>query len=293
MRIDKIDTTPLRELIEREGMVVREFPLGWRKQLEESFVEYNGDSVGHEGEFFTLNGVPVVIYIKSTEKNISSIRANPHDDYVPRVHFAPKCETIKKMKEMGAYEKYVYTRRRTGYFIIDAWARDLTKLSLKREYKTFDNEKLHVCRHCLSYIDYEGYKEATPAQKTIIVENFDYDYFFVNYAGGFSESERPSDSDIIAPLGSYNDAHRPMAIIVKNEAGWKCEECKVDLNAYRHLLHAHHINHKKSDIFSGNYKALCVLCHRDKHRNNRLMNHAANEHGAQIKKLRKSQGIKV
>ena len=47
----------------------------------------------------------------------------------------------------------------------------------------------------------------------------------------------------------------------KEQVGWKCEECGIDLRAGKEFLEVHHINGLKRDNEEKNLRALCIRCH--------------------------------
>ena len=66
----------------------------------------------------------------------------------------------------------------------------------------------------------------------------------------------------------YPDDWDEIAFAVKEEAGWKCEECGLQcrkpgepFDTHRRTLTVSHQNHDPSDCRRENLKALCSACH--------------------------------
>ena len=66
----------------------------------------------------------------------------------------------------------------------------------------------------------------------------------------------------------YPDNWDEIALSVKTEADWKCEECGKQcrrpgekLDTHRRTLTVAHLNHDPSDCRRENLKALCAPCH--------------------------------
>lgn len=66
----------------------------------------------------------------------------------------------------------------------------------------------------------------------------------------------------------YPDNWEEIALLVKEEAGWACEECEKQcrrpgepFDTHRRTLTVAHLNHNPSDCRRANLRALCAPCH--------------------------------
>lgn len=74
------------------------------------------------------------------------------------------CQTLQTMFNSGKYEKYVVSTRQDDVLLVRA---------IGSNNKVYESEqKLHVCRYCLSTLNYKGYRYATKAQKDKIYNEF-------------------------------------------------------------------------------------------------------------------------
>lgn len=74
------------------------------------------------------------------------------------------------MFNSGKYEKYVVSTRQDEVLLVRA---------IGSNNKVYESEqKLHVCRYCLSTLNYKGYRYATKAQKDKIYNEFSLKEFF-------------------------------------------------------------------------------------------------------------------
>lgn len=62
----------------------------------------------------------------------------------------------------------------------------------------------------------------------------------------------------------YPDNWGDISREIKNARGWRCELCKFTAIGSS-AIHAHHLNHDKSDKVSANLQVLCLRCHAVKH----------------------------
>ncbi|MOA18317.1 hypothetical protein D3C78_1386270 [compost metagenome] len=64
-----------------------------------------------------------------------------------------------------------------------------------------------------------------------------------------------------ASLG-YTSDWADISKATREQAGYVCSDCGVDLSSHRHLCHTHHINRVKTDNRPENLQVLCMDCHR-------------------------------
>ena len=143
----------------------------------------------------------------------------------PRYHIL-HCSTIQKMQQIGNYSRYVPTIRTDGKFPVVLNDEDA-------------EIELLVCRNCLKFLKErcgEGVFPQNPEEFSLAdwLETFEFDY---------------SSAD-------WKERSRAC----RENANWRCEQCGIDLEFHRHLLHAHHkwgtLYDKPEDLI-----ALCIGCH--------------------------------
>jgi hypothetical protein len=200
----------------------------------------------------TYDGQQVLLYIKDTRKEIDDVLHHPEN--LQKVHFFD-CKTLSDMKAKKKFERYVVTQRQTGTFLVDIVS------FYDRIHKKDIETKLHVCKNCLSGINYRNYKELSSQKKDDMVKSFEISTFFKEFHYSFQNT--PTRTDINAPVNAYPENWKEIADAYKRSSEWRCRECDIDLGAptHRRLLHVHHTNGVKTDNNPNNLKVLCVECH--------------------------------
>lgn len=165
-----------------------------------------------------------------------------------RFHIA-NCEKLEEMRQNGRYNRYIATTDISGRF----------KITGKDSYGNTTKEKvtLNVCKYCLAFIDYQGYKQAQPDAKQNIFNRFNIEEFLSSFSTYFQNLPRhtsPYKTDYTTSWERISDSYR-------KSVDYTCESCGANLTQHRHLLHVHHLNGIKGDNAYSNLKALCTLCH--------------------------------
>ncbi len=216
-----------------------------RQELQQGKVIPDLGEVESRDGLLTHRGEQVVLYIKDTRQDKYTLFHDPQKS--KRFHVA-ECQTIREMRSKGRFERYVVTTRQDGRFLVEAADSD-------REFEA----PLCVCKHCLTQLNWKGYAR-TKSRKLWL--EFSIQDFFAEFTTFFSS--RPRYTDLTAPRGGYVKDWPRRATRLKQQRGWCCDECGVNLSQHPNrdtLLHAHHKNGVTSDNSRENLACLCLVCH--------------------------------
>lgn len=78
-----------------------------------------------------------------------------------------------------------------------------------------------------------------------------------------TQAPKPIHTDITGPINDYPPDWKQIADKYKEDQGWQCEACYLDLDNQKSFLHVHHKNGLKYDNDPENHLALCIACHAD------------------------------
>lgn len=167
------------------------------------------------------------------------------------------CQTLQTMFNSGKYEKYVVSTRQDDVLLVRA---------IGSNNKVYESEqKLHVCRYCLSTLNYKGYRYATKAQKDKIYNEFSLKEFFNVQNSDYSFHDMPKHDEYSAKTNIYPDNWEHVSELHRKLCHYRCERCGKDCSHDHSLLHVHHKNGNKQDIRQSNLIALCLECHISEH----------------------------
>lgn len=167
------------------------------------------------------------------------------------------CQTLQTMFNSGKYEKYVVSTRQDDVLLVRA---------IGSNNKVYESEqKLHVCRYCLSTLNYKGYRYATKAQKDKIYNEFSLKEFFNVQNSDYSFHDMPKHDEYSAKTNIYPDNWEHVSELHRKLCHYQCERCGKDCSHDHKLLHVHHINGNKQDLRQINLIALCRECHIQEH----------------------------
>jgi hypothetical protein len=245
------------------------------KQLGEG-LEVNLEDIEFETGLASYQGRQVLLYIRDHGGKV----ARTLDDGAQgnKYHIAD-CGTLAEMRSRGRFDRYVVTNNLSGLFHI---AGDDWKTSQHME----GEANLNVCKNCLGHLNYQGY---TTKSKGPIFKAFNLADFFDTYSSFFKFM--PSGVADNKSVG-YTLDWDSISKRVRKSFNYKCQQCGLDLNMHKRLLHVHHINGVKSDNSTSNLTPLCADCHRKqpdhqhmfiKHEETKIINHLRNEQGLNVK----------
>lgn len=209
-------------------------------------IEIDLESIDTDFNLLSYHGRQVLLYIKDHRSSFDAAVADP--DKGRKFHIA-HCVKLEEMRSSGSFERYVATNNLSGTFeIVDArpgWGERKANVDLK------------VCKYCLQKLNYRESAEYVARQK--VFREFSLKDFFSDYSSCFLYM--PKAWAETASFG-YTSDWADISKATREQAGYICSDCGVDLSSHRHLCHTHHINRVKSDNRPENLQVLCKDCHR-------------------------------
>lgn len=171
---------------------------------------------------------------------------------LPKFHVA-NCKTLIQMRQQGRSHRYVTSQNETGIFRIH---------HIINNYPNPRDERLDICQNCLEALNYNYFSIKMPEiQKREIITNFSITEFFEIYPKSFFENPEKLPSYLTAPLNVYPNNWDNIAKQYKQEKGWQCEQCGINLSNDRSFLHVHHLDGQINNNDESNFKVLCYYCH--------------------------------
>ena len=117
---------------------------------------------------------------------------------------------------------------------------------------------LQPCIHCLKQIDYKGFNGATEGMRKRIVAEFDVREYIQLYKLNPPYLQRLYDD---VAFNRYTRTFPELSKVLRDAAGWRCDECKRDFSQNPSYLHVHHKDGVKTNNDMGNLRVLCRDCH--------------------------------
>lgn len=191
------------------------------------------------------DGEQVLLYIQDHGGKVENTLQNGKNGNKYHVSF---CTALERMKTVGRFERYVITNNTSGVFHISGF-----KYPSKEPLEGSAN--LNVCKYCLSKLNYNNYN----SNKGAVFKAFSLEEFFERYKPHFKK--KPSRKAGKGSADGYPEDWAEISSRFRESRNWQCENCKVNLESHKSLLHTHHKSGVKSDNTLSNLEALCILCH--------------------------------
>ncbi|MFD1383511.1 HNH endonuclease [Rhodanobacter aciditrophus] len=248
------------------------------KQLDEG-IEVNFEDIDFVTGLASYQGRQVLLYIKDHSYGNKFHSALQEGAKGNKFHIAD-CKTLEKMRRNGRFDRYVVTNKVDGIFKISGHD--------KRTNEQIEGEaNLNVCQDCLENINYKKFASLSKGSaRREFVDQFSLADFFDTYSSFF----KFMPSGLAEKLTSgYTKDWDQISRNIREKYNYQCQQCGLDLNFNKSLLHVHHVNGVKSDNREDNLRSLCCDCHRKQPNHNHMF--VSHEQTQQINHLRQEQGI--
>lgn len=226
------------------------------------------------GGVLSISGRQVLLYIPDQGQRIRDVLESPS---LGRKFHVADCVTLQEMRSKGRFERYKVTNRLTGIFDVTG-----TDNGVQVE----GDAELKVCKNCLKHLNYKGYRTQSRAAKEVFRE-FTIEKFFESYSTFFQHLPR----QFVDRKSGYAENWSEISTKVRSQANWTCQQCSLQLQGHRHLLHVHHIDGNKQHNMPSNLKVLCADCHRKQPMHESMFVKPGEM--ADIQRLRREQGIQA
>ena len=223
----------------------------------------------------SVHGRQVLLYIADQGNQIQEVLNGEREG--KKVHVAD-CKTLVQMKERNRFGRYHVTTSVTGIYSVFG-----VDYNTKKE-MTGDAE-LKVCKNCLSFLNYKNYAQSKMPGKSKIYSAFTLDDFFSQFSTVFKHLPKKVGD----PTPGYTKDWSDISKVYRQSKNYSCEQCKVDLNSNKSLLHCHHVSGNKQDNDYSNLKSLCANCHRQQPMHSHV--YVSRSDMQSINQLRKQQGL--
>jgi hypothetical protein len=225
------------------------------------------------GQLLSYDGHGVIVYIKE-HSDLSKAVSDPYNE-AKRYHLTD-CKTIQDEKKDRRFGRLVALRYMEG------------DIPICDDKNNTDYAKLVVCGRCLRKLKYRPYIKASgDEEKERVQMEFSLPEFLKNQHS-FPEESLPLRHAEFSNF-SYTNDWKSVSEIYKLSQNYCCEECGVELNQRKELLHTHHADGVKSNNHPANLVALCVECHSKQPKHKHLKPKATVLHYLKAKRKELSQ----
>ncbi|WP_415903215.1 HNH endonuclease [Neptuniibacter sp. QD29_5] len=229
-----------------------------------------------ENGVLSVKGRQVLLFIPDQGQAIDEVLGGIKEG---RKFHVADCKTLNSMRQKNRFNRYKATYNTSGLFKVYGVS-----------YETGDSvegeAELRVCKNCLSYLNYKGYRHGKGLPKKQIYNEYDISEFLSEYSTLFSSM--PDRSQVV-DKGGYSDDWAEVSTNYRATVNFCCEQCGVDLNSNKRLLHTHHISGNKRENHPDNLKALCIDCHRKQPHHDYMR--VTHENMLFLNGLRREQGL--
>lgn len=230
--------------------------------------------IDNTNNLLSYKGRQIMLYIPEQGSLIEEVLNDGKIDGAKRLHVA-ECKTLENMRNQGRFERYHVTNDISGYYPV------LGHHHYRGEVVE-GKANLGVCKNCLRILNYKGYADHSHIEKSKIYQGFNLAEFFETYSSYFKHYPVQKKS-----IGSYTQDWEQVSSQYRQAQNYTCEQCGVDLNKYKRLLHTHHINGVKTDNSNNNLRALCLDCHKKQPKHEHM--HVTHKDQLLINQLRREQ----
>lgn len=199
----------------------------------------------------SIAGQMVVLYIKDHGSNALAV-INGDVEAGRRVHLA-YCSTLEKMERENKFDRYHLSRNPKRKYLISGSKSYWSDEIIERE------AELAICKNCLNFLDYDGYRQLSYRDRTIRTRDFDYHRFFSVYSSLFKKMPKKTEDD----AAGYVEGWRQISIEKRSKANFTCQDCGFKAAPQDSaFIHVHHVNGDKTNNSDANLCVLCIDCHK-------------------------------
>ena len=191
-------------------------------------------------------GHQIILFIPDQGSSVESVIENGTKG--KKFHLV-ECKTLKEMRRKNRFDRYAATTNHSGEFeVLGETEKGLIE----------GKARLSACKNCLRLLNYDDYQKMSQTAKNEAAENFSISRFFSQFSSFFET--KPSSAPLV--YRGYTDDWQEVSRAYRTSTNYTCEECGVELNGTKRLLHTHHRNGDKGNNRPSNLQALCYDCHR-------------------------------
>lgn len=232
------------------------FEVDWEEPLKQGLdIKADDENFIWSDQGLFYNGRRVLLYIRDQQAQYYNNGYKYHITW---------CRTLQQMHDNHRYDKYVVSTNTDGIFRINLVAGNTIQSQIE--------EKLNVCKNCLTALNWKNYQNEEFKKKKRIYEEFSLEEFFDVFKGDNQQNFAiiPDETDISASPNLYPEEWKFISKQFKKLHHYQCSACKRKIDDPKRL-HVHHINGVKNDCRSSNLRVLCADCHQEQHLEHKIL----------------------